>query len=65
LPPGRHHVEVSYNWLSDRTCPGALDVDVAPGQVVYVTYRPPMFIFMKGRVAIEAGPPANAKRPGT
>jgi hypothetical protein len=43
LEPGRHQLQVSYRYLRpSATGNASLDVDVAPDQVVQVSYRAPV-----------------------
>ncbi len=60
--PGPHEVRVSYPWIfGQRTGEGTLRVDLAPGQIAYVTYRPPFLAFLKGRMSLDQGLPPTAK----
>lgn len=46
-PPGRHRVEASAQWMR-KYGQAALDVDLAPGQVVDVYYAAPLHQFTTG-----------------
>ena len=51
LPPGSYLLRVSYPYLfSKEMSPGELMVDIAPGQVISVKYKVPVFISMKGKL---------------
>ncbi|MBF4161582.1 hypothetical protein [Nocardioides acrostichi] len=58
MPPGRHRVEVSCQWLR-RYGQASLDVDVAEGQTVPVFYAQPLHQFTAGAMGFE-----KQKRPG-
>jgi len=49
LEPGRHQLQVSYRYLRlSAAGNAALDVDVAPHQVVQVSYRAPIAVLVRG-----------------
>lgn len=49
LEPGRHQLQVSYRYLRLSAAGNAsLDVDVAPHQVVQVSYRAPIAVLVRG-----------------
>jgi hypothetical protein len=58
LEPGRHQLQVSYRYLRLSAAGNAsLDVDVAPHQVVQVSYRAPRSVlvaFLPGKLTVEA-----------
>jgi hypothetical protein len=50
LQPGRHHVEIFFRYLFMNAGKGAVDVDLAPGQVRRFTYRAPWLVFLAGKI---------------
>jgi hypothetical protein len=51
LEPGRHQLQVSYRYLYLSAAGNAsFDVDVAPHQVVQVSYRAPIGVLWRGAV---------------
>jgi hypothetical protein len=53
VSPGRHHVRVFFNYFLPKEA-GANEVDVvvAPGETVDVSYRAPWLVFLKGRIEV-------------
>ena len=55
LPPGSYQVRVSYPYLFIKEAsPGDAIVNVGPGQAVTLRYKVPVFVFLKGKLTIEA-----------
>ena len=58
LEPGRHQLQVSYHYLRlSAAGKASLDVDLAPHQVVQVSYRAPKSVlvaFLPGKLTVEA-----------
>jgi hypothetical protein len=51
LEPGRHQLQVSYRYLHlSATGNASLDADVAPHQIVQVSYRAPVGVLWRGNV---------------
>ncbi len=57
LEPGRHRLEVSYPYLRlSRAGKASILVEVAPNQVIQVTYRAPrsvLLAFLPGKLIVE------------
>src|SRR5690349_6978428 len=65
LAPGRYHVEAWYPYLfSSRTSPGSIVVDIFPGQVTAVSYRPAGLVFLGGTMSFLGVRPVAYLPPG-
>jgi hypothetical protein len=64
VEPGTHVVAVSYPWLVFSRCGrNEIELDLAPGETKYVTYRPWLVRFIPGRIrARSALPEARINR---
>ncbi len=51
LPPGPYHFEAWYPYIfRSRTSPGSLHLDLAPGGVYKLKYRPAWLVFLDGKM---------------
>jgi hypothetical protein len=65
LPPGRYQVECWYPYMfSSRTSPATMIVDIFPGQVTSVSYRPAWMVFLSGSMTFHGVRPIAALPPG-
>jgi hypothetical protein len=64
VEPGAHVVAVSYPWLVFPRCGRSqVEIELAPGETKYVTYRPWIVRFIPGRIrARGALPEARVRR---
>jgi hypothetical protein len=57
LPPGRYRLEAWYPYLfTQQTSRGAIDLDLVPGGVYRLRYRPAWLVFLPGSMKLVEGP---------
>lgn len=66
LAPGSYHFEAWYPYIfRSRTCPGSLNLEVAPGGNYKIKYRSAWLVFLAGKMTLvdqPALPPATARQ---
>jgi hypothetical protein len=50
LQPGRHHVEIFFRYIFMDAGKASVDLDLAAGQTLRITYRAPWLLFLPGRI---------------
>ena len=61
VTPGRHSVRVFFKYLMVPECAANdIEVDVPPGQVVTVTYKAPLIVTLKGKMAVAGTRPLTS-----
>ncbi len=52
LEPGRHNIRIGFRYMLGKNMgENQIDVDVAPGQAVMVSYRSPLVVFSPGSIS--------------
>ena len=52
MPPGQYQLEVSYPWIFGGACKAHLMVQVQPGHMTLLHYKPAVFIFSAGTLYV-------------
>jgi hypothetical protein len=52
VPAGQHSVHMEVPYIFTKVAKATQSVNVAAGETVALTYRPPLLVFMKGKLTV-------------